>query len=694
MTRKSSNKHAHKRKNDGNIVKLPKVADIVGYLAEVNQSSPNLQQFLSRSLSRLESIGGELGMAFLSVYCSTMKSYIAKHFNNVSVKTEDTGIEKTGGLIMEGRPTNKALEKKEPGISIAGNSIRNGNLNVDLQMISRHGPPIIAHPTTSSRGAAVMDVDEIEREMFLKAKRDNFVMPAPALKQPTNLFTPSPDPNSMQMRSSSRPGGLKIQFKEAIIEENENGRDTQGRTTVHPNAAARRSSSLYQFRREEQAGLGGGSKNVKFSEIDAPKVGGPRSKNVTSRHGASAMNKSPMTRGRSQSVKHNKQTNVATVKQRNDPIPENSKFMMIRDLRDSYDVHYITDLDSNFSEAIDVLTSAQIVGFDAEYRMEVVKGRNMQAPSYLQFGLIEKCYVFNMNMLGHKRPALEVIWDICASDSLLKVGHSVVEDLERVFGYYKAKYGIQKIVGFNTADISKCFYTVIPPQRFSLADLTHRYLGKYLRKNEKSISAGGKFDLTNELQMEYVSLDALVPIYIYLKFAELIDKPIKPTPMLSSTCLEPTFIIEWSLCSTLVRALTKKNYGTIISLPRFTHEETIAYFLQNPAQVLVTHDKYFLTEPNIRNKIPYFDVETTLNAMQLVGDLCSSRTSRRQPEMIDLEESGSEGFEWEDVSSGEKIEEENGPGNGGDGPGELGEGFYRSYHRDERAAFDPRFYRR
>ena len=226
-----------------------------------------------------------------------------------------------------------------------------------------------------------------------------------------------------------------------------------------------------------------------------------------------------------------------------------------------------------------------------------------------------------MNTLCKNKSSLEQIWDICSSPTLLKVGHSVLNDLEKVFEYFKFKYGIIRPIHFFIVDISKCLYTVFSTQRFSLADISHRCLGKYLRKNDRCISAGGKFDLTNELQMEYVALDALVPIRIYFKHLKLIEMNINPTPILSDDACDSHFVIDWGLWNTLEIPLRNKTMSIIKPLPKFTHDETVAYFIQHPKHVIITHDKYLLTNASICNKIPYFTIDDTLAAVSFIDEL-------------------------------------------------------------------------
>lgn len=612
---------------------VPSNSEIIQSLADIYRTSDKFDIFLTRSLGRLETIAIDQKLSFLTLYCSTLKSYITKNANseamkairvpavdtkrdrrspdNIAIRLNSTTAKDRGRDMDVGQRTTGGRFGSDdiggqPGQGLqVSPGATGGQLGGGGGGVSRVVQPIISveedskdirrQASSSHRGrrepeaAKLLDVDDIEREMILNAREK-----------------------------------MPIHFKETMIPENDRpviGRALQDRLDKLPNTVIKRSSSIYRFKREEEKYQVKGMKDVRFAGNTDKNDSPNNQKDELDRIRKSSMKKSPMTRGRSQSVKHDKKTNVATVKQRNDPTLENSLFLMIRDLRATYDVHYITEADEDFSDAIREISSEEVVGFDAEYRMERCNNRNFNAPSYLQFSLLDRCYVFNMNMLCKKKSSLEQIWDICSSRSLLKVGHSVLNDLEKVFEYFKFKYGIIRPIYFFIVDISKCLYTVFSTQRFSLADISHRCLGKYLRKNDRCISAGGKFDLTNELQMEYVALDALVPIRIYFKHLKLIEMNINPTPILSDDACDSHFVIDWGLWNTLEIPLRNKTKSIIKPLPKFTHIETVAYFIQHPKHVLITHDKYLLTNASICNKIPYFTIDDTLAAVAFIDEL-------------------------------------------------------------------------
>ena len=288
-----------------------------------------------------------------------------------------------------------------------------------------------------------------------------------------------------------------------------------------------------------------------------------------------------------------------------------TQYMTISDLQASYDVFNIESAGREFTEAVAHIRDVGAVGLDAEYYTDVIDNANYVAPRYVQFGLEAKCYAFNVVKLSVAKNALREIRDLCASDRLLKVGHSVEEDLRRVFMYFSAKYQIDSAVGYHAVDVRESLFLQGATYNcFSLADLTHRYLGKTLRKNLREISTGGKPELTNELQVEYVALDALVPITLYEKFRDLMmNNQLVSKVICRHSCLS-SFVIDWGVwpkIEKLIEIGTFDDKVEVIEMAKSTHKEIETYLEENRTHILVTHDKYLLLNVKIVSKIPFYN---------------------------------------------------------------------------------------
>ena len=88
---------------------------------------------------------------------------------------------------------------------------------------------------------------------------------------------------------------------------------------------------------------------------------------------------------------------------------------------------------------------------------------------------------------------------MCSSKDILKVGHSIEQDLQKIFNYFSKKYKINRKVLMWTCSIDVELFTIKPPQTLGLSDISYRYLGKYMRKKESSVRTGSKEQLTNDV---------------------------------------------------------------------------------------------------------------------------------------------------------------------------------------------------
>ena len=64
-------------------------------------------------------------------------------------------------------------------------------------------------------------------------------------------------------------------------------------------------------------------------------------------------------------------------------------------------------------------------------------------------------------------------------------------------------------------------------------------------------------------------------------------------------------------------------------MEKATHAEILEYFKDNQSHVLVTHDKFLLMSTTIRNKIPYFNDNSVLKAINVVYETAMTLRSRR-----------------------------------------------------------------
>lgn len=138
-------------------------------------------------------------------------------------------------------------------------------------------------------------------------------------------------------------------------------------------------------------------------------------------------------------------------------------FLRIVDLRVNYEVTYLIDYDQDFVSAAKDIFSQKIVGFDGEYRMGTIDNNPSNLPSYIQISTQKQGYVFNVEKLAKNQKCLEAMWEMCASKDILKVGHSIEQDLQKIFHYFLKKYKINRKILLYTCSIDIDLFTIRPP---------------------------------------------------------------------------------------------------------------------------------------------------------------------------------------------------------------------------------------
>lgn len=289
------------------------------------------------------------------------------------------------------------------------------------------------------------------------------------------------------------------------------------------------------------------------------------------------------------------------------PEKDAKDLLKIVDLRPKYQVLLITDYDKDFAAAVKDIFSYKVVGFDGEYRMGSLDKTTNNLASYIQISTPVQCYVFNIVMLSAHKKSIEVLWEICSTEKILKVGHSINEDLHRIFRYFSKAFGINKRIKLHTCSIEQDLFTIKPPETISLSNISYRCLGKYMRKHDKSVRVGSKANLVNNVQIEYAALDALLPLEIYFKYSKVIQSSIPSSAVLKNSCYQKLFFIDKGLKVLMQPFESFKLNGIFLS--NVTHQDIVGLCKKFPSRILITHDKSLLLDDNIPNKIPYFSNE-------------------------------------------------------------------------------------
>lgn len=93
----------------------------------------------------------------------------------------------------------------------------------------------------------------------------------------------------------------------------------------------------------------------------------------------------------------------------------------------------VSDVDSEFAEAMEYLKKQTVIGFDTETKPCFSSGSPRHHVALLQLSGEEKAYVFRVNTLGMPAPLASILSD----GSILKIGAAVKEDVNGLMYYRK-----------------------------------------------------------------------------------------------------------------------------------------------------------------------------------------------------------------------------------------------------------------
>lgn len=93
----------------------------------------------------------------------------------------------------------------------------------------------------------------------------------------------------------------------------------------------------------------------------------------------------------------------------------------------------VSDVDSEFAEAMEYLKKQTVIGFDTETKPCFSSGSPRHHVALLQLSGEEKAYIFRVNTLGMPAPLASILSD----GSILKIGAAVKEDVNGLMYYRK-----------------------------------------------------------------------------------------------------------------------------------------------------------------------------------------------------------------------------------------------------------------
>jgi ribonuclease D len=162
--------------------------------------------------------------------------------------------------------------------------------------------------------------------------------------------------------------------------------------------------------------------------------------------------------------------------------------------------------DKDAAEALAALLAMDVLGFDTESKPTFLKGEVSTGPHLVQLATDSAAYLFQIGAM----PAVEVLKEVLESETILKVGFGLSDDVKRL----RAKLGIETS---NVLDLSTALRK---NERNTLGAKTAvaRFFGQKLQKSKKITTTNWALPRLTEKQILYAADDAHVALKIYRRW--------------------------------------------------------------------------------------------------------------------------------------------------------------------------------
>ena len=186
------------------------------------------------------------------------------------------------------------------------------------------------------------------------------------------------------------------------------------------------------------------------------------------------------------------------------------------------DVHIVrTPVDA--AAALAALMAADAVGFDTESKPTFAKGEVSTGPHLVQLATDEVAYLFQIGSAANAQNALSVLKPVLESDSILKVGFGLGDDLKRLRG----KLGIE---ARNVLDLSTALRNRGERNTLGAKTAVARFFGQKLQKSRRITTTNWATSQLSEKQVLYAADDAHVALKLYRYWKANPPGPSGPTP--------------------------------------------------------------------------------------------------------------------------------------------------------------------
>lgn len=163
--------------------------------------------------------------------------------------------------------------------------------------------------------------------------------------------------------------------------------------------------------------------------------------------------------------------------------------------------------DQDAADALTALLAMDVLGFDTESKPTFLKGEVSTGPHLVQLATDKAAYLFQIGAM----PALEVLKAVLESETILKVGFGLQDDVKRL----RAKLGIET---GNVLDLSTALRKKNERNTLGAKTAVARFFGQKLQKSKKITTTNWALQRLTEKQILYAADDAHVALKIYRRW--------------------------------------------------------------------------------------------------------------------------------------------------------------------------------
>ena len=159
------------------------------------------------------------------------------------------------------------------------------------------------------------------------------------------------------------------------------------------------------------------------------------------------------------------------------------------------------------ARALAALTASDVVGFDTESKPTFSKGEESTGPHLVQLATDDTAYLFQIGA-APSGAAVELLRAVLGSDTILKVGFGLGDDLRRV----RAKLGIEPR---NVLDLSTAMRRRGERNPLGAKTAVARFFGQEMQKSKRITTTNWALPRLSEKQILYAADDAHVALRLY-----------------------------------------------------------------------------------------------------------------------------------------------------------------------------------